>query len=550
LACDCDLLWLIPWTEAQSIKLQPAPKCATPVPFKGKQLKNLKIGTDLHCESPLHPLLELRPDVDQLLFEGDQLTLRCRAPRLVVPNLSIRDSEDLPAAAKSHVFWGWSDKVLEPNSLDNITYYDPQIRFPSVTIDNRHLADSGLLDSVLRIPFVKRNHSGTWDCRLLSSSTDQVGSSLSRSIKVIIISEKTKYCTITQTQTNRGTYYWPKTIRNNVVKLPCAGDGVANNLVAMYRCNDMGTWEQLDLTACPYIRESTRILEQFSKVNLTLARGSVLQSAKRLRNYTFSDYTDMLPKFRDPIDVTFIAKTLTNFLEFMNTEAELGGILLDIISQTMQLPSSLLQKAQQLDSSCTQLLEIAETITSHASSAVTSVSQKSNLALESFKIRADTFAGLTCVWFKANLSADITHTDSSGPSAATQSRILQCNAGNKQNLAGGFGSLNERYIDVSIQLPSTLSPQLLATQPVAAQPQQLMISVYENSNFFPQQQQQQQQYQITSPIIGVKLSSTDAAATKNYGNLTDPIFIVLRFQPFHNELSLPKPVWWDNQQGE
>lgn len=66
LACDCELLWLLPWSVNSSIKLKPFPKCETPLPFKGVLLKKLKIGTDLHCESPLQPLLELKPNQDQV----------------------------------------------------------------------------------------------------------------------------------------------------------------------------------------------------------------------------------------------------------------------------------------------------------------------------------------------------------------------------------------------------------------------------------------------------------------------------------------------------
>lgn len=68
MACDCDLLWLIPWSLNMSVKLQPAPKCETPIPFKGQQLKKLKVGDDLHCDTPLEPLLDFKPDQDQVII--------------------------------------------------------------------------------------------------------------------------------------------------------------------------------------------------------------------------------------------------------------------------------------------------------------------------------------------------------------------------------------------------------------------------------------------------------------------------------------------------
>lgn len=66
LACDCELLWLVRWSANSSVKLQPVPKCETPAPFKGVLLKKLKVGTDLHCDSPSQPLLELYPSQDQV----------------------------------------------------------------------------------------------------------------------------------------------------------------------------------------------------------------------------------------------------------------------------------------------------------------------------------------------------------------------------------------------------------------------------------------------------------------------------------------------------
>lgn len=173
------------------------PKCDTPAPFKDVLLKKLRIGIDFHCESPLQPLLELHPGQDQLVFEGDTLTLRCRAPRVAVgpPN----DSEDLPT--RGHVVWGWSRTILAPNSTEDIVFHNPAAEFPAVQItDARYLSDSGLLDSILRIPQVQRNHSGTWDCRLRTLQQPN----LSRSIAVVIVSAETKFCGRTTTANNKG----------------------------------------------------------------------------------------------------------------------------------------------------------------------------------------------------------------------------------------------------------------------------------------------------------------------------------------------------------
>ncbi|KAG4067101.1 hypothetical protein HA402_000092 [Bradysia odoriphaga] len=505
LACDCDLLWLIPWSANNKVKLVPAPQCETPLPFNGQLLKKLKIGTDLHCESPLQPLLELKPDQDQLVFEGDSFTLRCRAPRVAVG--ATHESEDVPTRA--HVFWGYSEKILDPNSTEDIVYHDPKKIFPSIEIiDARHLTDSGLLDSILRIPYSTRNHSGTWDCRLRSQQAN-----LSRSIAVMIISESTKYCPAYMTSDNKGKYSWPRTVRGKTVRLTCARDGAPNVYGTNY-CSNTGEWTNLDTSQCPYVRETTRILEQFSKVNLSIARGSVLESAKRLRNYTNLDLNGH--RFNDPMDVVYIAKTITNYLDFVVQEKDLGSMLLDIVSQVMGFSTQLLQAAQYIDSSCTKLITAAEQAAAYTPPAQT---QKTNLAIEIFKIRMDSFSGLTCTWFQSDNAIN------------GDKRTFQCSTANNGE---GIG-IHERHIEAIIQIPSNLVTPI-NSQSLSAQ--QLQVSVYEDSNLFPQNRNQSAM-EVTSCVIGAKLLN------KPIGNLSEPIFIMLRAAPFHHKISTPHLVWWD-----
>lgn len=508
LACDCDLLWLSPWSTKMFVKLQPAPKCASPKPFAGTLLKKLKVGTDLHCESPLQPLLELRPEQDQLVFEGDSLTLRCRAPRVAVGSHS--DSEDLPAT-KAHVFWGWSETILIPGSIQNITFHEPTIKFPSITVEPRHLSDSGLLDSILRIPKVTKSHSGMWDCRLSSQLAN-----LSKNIAVVVVSNSTRYCPARETIDNKGNYFWPRTIRGQIVQLSCLGDG-SLNAFATQKCDDGGYWIDLDTKQCPFIKESTRILEQFSKVNLSIARGSVLESAKRLRNYTSLDGVEIY-KIRDPMDVVFISKTVSNYLDFVSQEKDLGTMLLDIVSQVMTLPGSILQKAQFLSGSCNILVKASEIAATNTPSAQ---AQKNNLAVELFQVRTDTFSGITCSWFKTE---------------PNEKKLFQCNTASR----GGHGFIGyERNIDASIQFPINLFSQTGSSSLISTT-QTLLVSVFKNGNFFPQNKTQTN-FKISSCVIGAKLTGSNH--TNN--NLSDPIYITLRAQPFHNELSAPRPVWWD-----
>lgn len=438
------------------------------------------------------------------------MTLRCRAPRVAVgaPN----DSEDLPARA--HVFWGWSENILEPNSTDDIFYHDPLKKFPSIQIDARHLSDSGLLDSILRIPYVTRNHTGTWDCRLRSEQA-----SLSRNIAVIIISEKTRYCAAQETSNNKGHFSWPRTIRGRTVQVPCNGDS-NDHTYASYRCSNTGDWTELNTNRCSYTREITKVLEQLANINLTHARGSVIESAMRLRNYTSSVKNGgTANQFIDPIDIVYVARTIVNYLDFVSFEKDLSSLLLDIVSQTMEMDEALLQNAQIIDSSCSKMIDGAETAAEYVQPAAQA--QKSNLAMEIFRISADSFAGITCSWFEAEDTLD-----------NTDRRIFQCNSGGQ---SAGF---YERRIIASIQVPASIV-STMSSQSIASPVEKLLVSVFEDSRFFPQNRSQTP-FQVRSSVIGTKISA-------RIDNLTEPIYVMLRPIPYHHYISAPRPVVWNSE---
>lgn len=507
LACNCELLWLPEYARSVGIKLKPPPKCSAPEEFKGQPLKKIQVGNDIHCSQFNHQqgsMLDLIPDKPQLIFEGDSLTLTCRAPRVAIG--SMRESEDYI----TNIYWGWSEKIIHPESQDDVVYLNPHDKFPSVIIEDPRYSDSGILYSVLKIPYITRNHSGMFDCTLISLQAN-----LSRTVSIHVISEKTQYCIAQETTDNKGSFSWPKTIRGNTVKLPCSIEGIGGSY-AVRRCNEAGKWEAIDNTNCPYIKATTRILEQFSKVNLSIPRGSVLESARRLKSYTARLYNeDGEMKFQDGLDVVYIEKTIENYLEYVHTEKELGSIIIDIVSNLMEFPRHLLEQAQAINGTCKKLIDAVELAASYSTSAD---SQKSNLAVELFNIPMDIAVGILCSWIKID-----------------GHRVFQCNTASKmQSLA-----FHEKNIEASIQFPATqyTNPQTHSHR--------LLVSVYQNTKLFPQNRVQGS-FQVTSSIIGAKImTQSNSPVPIIPKNLSDPIYIVLRGAPFHDDISIPKPVWWD-----
>lgn len=334
LACDCNLLWILEWSLLNSVKLVSNPRCDSPEAFKGISMKKLKIGVDLHCKPPANnkpTTVNLLPFENQVVFEGDSLKLNCQAP-------SLSDSSALP-----HIEWTWLDS-------------NPQHHFDGVLIENNFLPDR--IDSSLTIPKLERKHTGIWNCSLISEKGNQ-----SKGITVIVISEETQYCPIEVTMDNKGTYTWPRTVVNFTVTTTCEHMQLNSEISeqrASYFCSPEGRWQKLNTSACAYVSETTRILEQFSKVNLTLTKANILESARHFRNHTGD-----LKVFKDVMDLIFAVRTIENYLLYLQIENELGAVLMDVINNVIDLPASYIQEADLIDKTSSRIVKAVETISGH-----------------------------------------------------------------------------------------------------------------------------------------------------------------------------------------
>ncbi|RZC32512.1 LRR 8 and/or HRM domain containing protein, partial [Asbolus verrucosus] len=326
LTCDCSLLWLLDWSQKKSVKLVSNPTCNTPPSFKGLLLRKLKIGVDIHCKSPAlnggFPVVEMKPDVNQVVFEGDALKLQCTAPII----------SDTPAYSK--IEWTWLDS-------------DPKLYFSDVTVEYHFLQSTGLISSTLRISRLNRNHTGIWNCLLIS-----VQGNHSKGITIVVISDETEYCPITVSASNKGTYTWPRTVVNYTATIPCESVNLNYDVSvqkASYFCSEEGQWDNLNTSMCSYTSETTKILEQFSKVN-----SSIMESAKHFRNYTST-----LSHFKDIMDIVFAIETMENYLRYL-TIHQIGGVLMDVTNNLLQLPKGYLREADYLHRSCMKLVNITE----------------------------------------------------------------------------------------------------------------------------------------------------------------------------------------------
>lgn len=291
------------------------------------------------------------------------------------------------------------------------------------------------------------------------------------------------YNLLSVTKNNKGVYTWPKTIVGWKAELPCEGNRLSGLLQApmkaSYHCNMSGQWEHLSTESCPYISHSTKILEQFSKVNLSLTKGSLLETAKRFKNYTGNGSV----KLTDPVEINFVVQTIENYLNFLVDEKELGAMLVDIISSMMRLSKDILRRAEVNFKACTRLIRAIERITGFTPSIQ---SHKKHMALEEFRVKRDSFGGLTCTWY-----ASIADT------ADSDARFLHCTTINRTTPV----SAKDKTIEASIQLPASLLKHSLD----AAVTYQLMIAMYSDSRLFPKTVVNDSM-DISTCVIGSKLS--------------------------------------------
>ncbi|XP_078036263.1 remoulade isoform X2 [Augochlora pura] len=500
--CDCELYWFSDWVHKSSVKLINAPKCTSPENIKGEFVKKLRYSENIQCQwAP--PTIELRPIQNQVVFAGDSLTLKCRAPSI---------TEDKNAKLS----WLWYPNTTT-NVVDLNAFSDPQKSLSNIKVDNRYLKDSGIVDSSLSIISVKEEHNGQWNCLLLS-----VNGNRTKSIIVIVISDQTRYCPLAVTKSNKGVYTWPKTVIGWRAELPCEGNHFSGSMQmpskAFYHCNNTGYWEGLNTELCPYISQTTKSLEQFSKANLSLAKINLLETAKKFKNYTGQDI-----KVTDPIEVNFITQTIEKYLNFLVEEKDLGTILLDIVSSVSNLPKIILKRAEISFKSCTRLIKTVEKIVQFTPSIQ---SFRKNMALEEFKIKRNSFSGLICTWY--------TNVAFVGDS---DSKFLQCTTNNRSTPI----NTKDKIIEASIHLPASL---LEHSQEIITH--QLMISAYSNNKLFPISDNIQSDFpnnnnnmDITSCVIGSKLFGISVK------NLTEPVYVMLRIPTYYYSAKRLQPMVWD-----
>lgn len=299
LVCDCNLSSLLIRATARNIKLQGA--CSEPTRLKDRPLNRLA-PEELTCPPEDSFVIEIRPNTNQIVFEGDPLKLSCKfkVGRVISPIWTHTNSNNQTATISG-------DGAAE------------------VITGNRGTEQGTVTESQLVIRHLFQQHGGTWTCSWGGRSA---------SVEVTVLSLTTPTCPSQVTASNKGRYSWPRTMASLKVVLPCQ----ANPTLQAFRvCGSSGHWDEPDFNSCFYLSEVTKVLEQFAKTNLTFSKTSALESVRRLKSYLM-DVTNLT----DPHEAIFVTQTLHNYLEASGKHPELLPLIMDVFTILMRQNATIL----------------------------------------------------------------------------------------------------------------------------------------------------------------------------------------------------------------
>lgn len=389
LKCDCQLSALLTYISSQNIRIQGT--CSEPARLKDRSITRL-VPEELACPPDDQVVVEIRPNTNQIVFEGDPLKLSCKfkAGRAVAPSWLHRNANNQTAT------------VSTGGAVE-------------LTTSSRGTDQGTLTESQLHIRHLLPRHGGMWACSWGGRTA---------SVEVTVLSLTTPTCSGQVTVSNKGRYSWPRTMANLKVVLQCQANP---NVQAFRLCGAQGTWEEPDLNSCFYLSEVTKVLEQFAKTNLTFSKTSALESARRLKSYLTE-----VNSLTDPHEAIFVTQTLHNYVDASGKHPELLPIIMDIYSiLTAQDPQILADSRPGLISILQQAPLKAPDFEYHSSSVV----------IEKCGIIGKSLSAGTCVWRKVT---DFTTSKPDQLKAKGRNRY-QAYCGHNTNMSG--------TVDASIRIP-------------------------------------------------------------------------------------------------
>lgn len=189
LNCDCHLGELLTFVSSHNIKVQGW--CAEPAKLKDRPLARLVLE-ELTCPTEDPVTVEMKPNTNQIVFEGDPLRLGCR----------LRTGRPVSVT--------WQHKAAN-QTVATVTASNV-VELSSTSRESPEGSGIFVTDGQLQIRHLLLRYGGTWTCSWGGRSA---------SVEVTVLSLTTPTCASQATTSNKGRYAWPRTMANLKVALPC-----------------------------------------------------------------------------------------------------------------------------------------------------------------------------------------------------------------------------------------------------------------------------------------------------------------------------------------
>ncbi|MGH0180036.1 UNVERIFIED_CONTAM: hypothetical protein FKN15_003144 [Acipenser sinensis] len=351
---------------------------------------------------------------------------------------------------------------------------------------------------------------GKWECVV---STER--GNVSRSVEIVVLDSSTSYCVAERVTNNRGDFRWPRTLAGITAFQPClqypfgstSTNGGASEKRALRHCNREGRWEEGDYGQCLYTSDITRGLYTF--VLMPINASNALTLALQLRVYTAE-----AAGFTDTVDVLYVAQMMEKFIGYAEQIRELSEVILDMVSNMLQVDELVLWRAQKEERACSSIVQSLERIAGlrlHRNAQDLSMSSR-NIALEAYLIKPSRYTGLSCTAFQRR--------DGTGR-AHEQHLRFRCTIGANNASLHDFPVKNGVGL-ASVSLPPTLF------HPNTPQDCKLQFLTFRNGRLFPSTgnssglADQGRRRSVNTPVIYIGMDGC------SMWTLSDPVTVSLR----------------------
>uniref|UniRef100_H2XJY3 Adhesion G protein-coupled receptor A3 n=1 Tax=Ciona intestinalis TaxID=7719 RepID=H2XJY3_CIOIN len=223
LVCNCMMKEFLVWSKMnRTTKLKLNGACTVPLSMKGINLKRVKIKR-LKCDvlSDL-PYFDIRPAKQQVVFEGDSISLHCEGTDLF------------------HAKINWS--------LNGVRISNSSMQMFNQTF--RRSYDTSVVSSRLTLPNLTAQYSGVWGCTISSNI-----SFVSKHTEIKVLKTTAKYCDRVNVTNDMGNFTWHEAVTGVTVRYNCTEPQQEITMephIASRQCILPGVWSIGNYSQCQF----------------------------------------------------------------------------------------------------------------------------------------------------------------------------------------------------------------------------------------------------------------------------------------------------------